>query len=245
MRLIDAHCHVDLYPDYEQVVQDINRDRIATIAVTNAPSVFQHSANLIGKQKYVRVALGLHPELVAQRSKEITTFIELSSTTRFIGEVGLDFVTTDAEERKLQQKVFAAILADCAFYKDKILTVHSRRAARDVVDMVGIGFTGSVILHWFSGSIPVLENALGKGCFFSVNPAMTKSEAGQRIIQAIPKNRLLTETDGPFSMVGQRASKPCDVGLVILYLASIWKLPEESVAKQVYANFQAILSEPT
>ena len=243
MYLIDTHCHVDLYPDYEQVVREIDQGRVATIAVTNAPSIFRRSADLIGRGKFVRMALGFHPELVARRSEEIGMFTELSSETRFIGEVGLDFVTTDAEDRGLQRKAFATILANCATHGNKILTIHSRRAARDVVDMIGIGFPGAIILHWYSGTLAVLEKALANGCYFSVNSAMTGTEAGRRIIRAIPPVRLLTETDGPFVTVGHRVSKPPDVRLVISYLAGVWELSEQDVSDQVYANFRSILNE--
>ena len=39
MRLFDTHCHLDLYPDYVSVIDQIERARVYTVSVTNAPSV--------------------------------------------------------------------------------------------------------------------------------------------------------------------------------------------------------------
>ncbi len=91
--LFDTHCHLDLYPDYAALINEIEQEQIYTIAVTNAPSVFRQCATLTRKCKYIRAALGLHPELVMQRFRELDMMIEMLSETRYIGEVGLDYVT--------------------------------------------------------------------------------------------------------------------------------------------------------
>jgi len=80
---------------------------------------------------------------------------EMLGETRYIGEVGLDFTTKDQRERALQSKVFGSILEHCASFKDKVLTIHSRRAAAEVVNLVGEKYPGTTILHWFSGSLKV------------------------------------------------------------------------------------------
>jgi TatD DNase family protein len=57
--------------------------------------------------------------------------------TRFVGEIGLDYVTSDRELRRRQREVFSQILARCAEHRDKVLTVHSRRSASDVIAATG------------------------------------------------------------------------------------------------------------
>jgi TatD DNase family protein len=88
MRLIDTHCHLDLYPDYRAVLDEVERDCIYTIAVTNAPSVFSRCTHLTRDARYVRTALELHPELAAARERELPMFRELLPRTRYVGEVG-------------------------------------------------------------------------------------------------------------------------------------------------------------
>ncbi len=40
---------------------------------------------------------------------------------------------------------------------------------------------------------------LKQGCYFSINEAMCRSKNGRAIIESIPKDRLLTETDAPYN----------------------------------------------
>src|SRR5258708_6962588 len=69
--LHDMHCHVDLYADYQGLIEECEQESIYTLAVTNTPSVFHACVELTRGRRYVRPALGLHPELVAQRHHEL------------------------------------------------------------------------------------------------------------------------------------------------------------------------------
>jgi TatD DNase family protein len=167
----------------------------------------------------------------------------LLEETRFVGEVGLDYVTKDEAERRLQRDVFARILERCASFGNKIVTVHSRRSARDVIAAVGHAFPGKVILHWFSGTPAEVDQALAQGLYFSVNPAMTLSRSGQSLIARIPRERTLTETDGPFVEVGGQPAQPKDVIRVIDFLAGLWGVPPTAVRETVAENFTQLLGQ--
>ena len=242
MRLIDTHCHVDLYPDYPAVLDEIERGGIYTVAVTNAPSVFRRCVEMTRATRFVRVAVGLHPELAAARERELDLLQNLLPTTRYVGEVGLDYVTQDASERAAQQRVFRVVLEWCASFGDKVLSVHSRRAAAEVVAMIGPAYPGTVILHWFSGSATVLDRAVAYGCFFSVNSAMLASASGRKIVSAMPPERVLTETDGPFVAVHGRPARPSDIADVLAGLARLWQLDPATTAQRIHDNFRHALS---
>jgi len=244
-RLVDTHCHIDLYRNYNEVINEIDQRKIATIAVTNAPSVFRKCCELTAHSKYIRTALGLHPELAAARRTEIGLFEALAPETRFVGEVGLDFVRGDAGERRVQIDVFERIVAVCRQAGDKVLTVHSRKAEQAVLDCFGDEFPGKVILHWYSGPLRLVEQALLRGFYFSVNPAMTYSEKGRSIVCALPMDRVLTESDGPFAQVQGNPAVPQDVGLTVEYLSKIWKLSPDETADQIYSNFRKVLATTT
>src|SRR5689334_22006974 len=111
--LVDTHCHVDLFPDPAALVRDIERRRVYTIAVTNTPSVFPRLCQIIGDARFVRPALGLHPELAVARHRELSQFEQLLTRTRYVGEVGLDYQTTVESERALQRRVLATIIEQC------------------------------------------------------------------------------------------------------------------------------------
>lgn len=243
-RLVDTHFHLDLYPDPSPVIDAIERESVATIAVTNAPFLFHHTRELCRRSPLLFPALGMHPELVHSHGNQIDQFRQLMMDTRFIGEVGLDYVTSDRSDRDHQKKVFEKILGWCTDAGDKILTVHSRRSAADVVAAIGDRFAGTVILHWFSGALRDLRTAVANGLYISVNPAMVRSNQGMRLISEIPRDRLLTETDGPFVTVARVPATPGSVWHVCEALAVLWNCEADEVADIVRANFQRVTASP-
>ena len=88
--LVDFHCHLDLFPDPVSAVRDAEAAGIYTLTVTTTPKAWPRNHDLTQKTKYVRAALGLHPQLIAERSAEINLWEEYLPQTRYIGEVGLD-----------------------------------------------------------------------------------------------------------------------------------------------------------
>ena len=243
--LVDTHCHIDLYKNPAEVVRETERSGVYTIAVTNAPFVFKHTAELVAGCRYVRAAAGLHPELVATHGSQIEMLRPLLKQTRYVGEIGLDYTTTDENLRRRQRDVFERILGWCAEEEGKILTIHSRRAVADVISMVGNSFQGTAILHWFTGAAKEVERAAAYGMYFSVNPAMVSSSKGRSLISAMPVDRVLTESDGPFVKVSGRECKPENISSVVKELAKLWNLPARQVQDRIYENFRSALKKNT
>jgi TatD DNase family protein len=237
---IDAHCHIDLYDRPQEIVAEAEHGHIYTIAVTNAPSVFAHTENLCAMTKYVRPALGLHPELVSTHAGEIDLFRSILSRTKYVGEIGLDYTTPDEKVRQLQRSVFSSVVACVNEHADKILTVHSRRAARDVIACLQ-GIKAKVILHWFSGTKKDADRAALAGFYFSINLAMLRSDRGRALVMGIPKEQLLTETDGPFVQHGTEQASPAHIAHTILGLADLWAEPPEQVQARVFQTFRRLL----
>ena len=100
---------------------------------------------------------------------------------------------------------------------------------------------GKVVLHWFTGTKSEAKRAIELGCYFSINAAMFTSERHLSMINAIPKDRLLTETDGPFTRVGDRLSVPSDVALVVKVLGGINNVPVDKMAEIIRSNLRALL----
>lgn len=176
-KCVDTHCHLDLYPDPAHIVQEINRIGLHVIAVTNAPFVFQATQALAGDSGLIHPSIGLHPELVKSHGTQLSMLLERLQDIRFVGEVGLDYSEKIEHERRQQRKVFESILQKCQELGGKIVSIHSRRAVHDVIDMVGFGFRGTAILHWFAGTEKQLAAAHRNGLYFSINPAMVLSNS--------------------------------------------------------------------
>lgn len=243
VELVDAHCHVDLFgKDEAAVIGAIERLKVHTIAVTNAPSVFFHTREAARDKKFLYPSIGLHPELVASHEHELDKMWSHFSETRFVGEVGLDYVTNDENCRCRQRNVFTKILSKSAESGNKVITVHSRRSAVDVLSAIGAAFPGTVILHWFSGTNSQLDRAIEIGCWFSVNPAMLRSKSGRDLLARMPQDRILTETDGPFVSVDGVPARPECVEIVVRALAVQWNDSFENAACRVFENFQRALA---
>jgi len=238
--LVDMHCHVDLFPDPRKLVQAIERNRVHTIAVTNAPSVFQHTEQLAKGCTYMHAAVGLHPELVASHGHEVELMWPLLARTQFVGEIGLDYSTNDKGLRARQRTVFERILERCAESRNKIITVHSRRAAADAVSTIGEQFPGRVILHWFTGSVRELERASRADLFFSVNHAMLNSHKGRTLIAAMPRNRVLIESDGPFVQIDGSPASPRSGPTTLRALAELWGIEPDAARASILGNYAEI-----
>ena len=235
---IDAHCHVDLYPDPVALAIERAETQISTIAVTNAPSVFFYTKELGLNNRAIIPAAGLHPELAHSHHAELPNLISLIDTVSIIGEVGLDYTDNDDTVRAIQRQVFSAVLHRCAEVGNRVISVHSRRAAAEAISMIGPDYPGNVILHWFSGTIRDARHAVANGYYFSVNCAMAKSDRGRNIIDEIPSDQILTETDGPFLDCCTKGS----FGTHILsHLSRSWKEPIDDVVARIRSNFHSIL----
>ena len=227
---VDFHTHLDLYPDLSAAIAACDRRRTATLTVTTTPKAFLKNRELADVSQFVRVGLGLHPQLVAERSGEIALFQKLLPRSRYVGEVGLDAGPRHYRSLELQKTIFERILRICSEEGGKILSVHSVRAAKAVLDLVEDCLPrhrGTIVLHWFSGSVGEARRAAERGCYFSVNERMLASSNGRRILPEIPENRLLTETDGPFV---ERDGKPIAAGDVLRAVEEIAALKRCNVA---------------
>lgn len=244
--LVDFHCHLDLYPDHAVAVRDADAAGVFTLAVTTTPRAWPRNHELAQRTKHVRAALGLHPQLVAERENEIELWDQHLAETRYVGEVGLDAGPRFFKSLDAQKRVFQHVLQRCAQAGGKIITVHSIRSAKAVLDLVETHLPperGKIVLHWFTGTKSEAKRALGLGCYFSINAGMLSNEKHAPMVQAIPLDRMLTETDGPFTRTGDRQSKPSDVALVVEEIARLHRVSTEEIASTVRDNLRTLVSE--
>jgi TatD DNase family protein len=92
------------------------------------------------------------------------------------------------------------------------------------------------VLHWYTGSLGLIDEAVEAGMYFSVNPAMLRSDKGRRTICAIPRSRVLTESDGPFAKMAGRVSSPVDIPWTVAELAKYWEMKPDDAKRLVHEN---------
>ena len=233
--MIDVHCHFDMSKNPEKYISDNEKKQIITIGMTNLPSHFQMGINHVRRYKYIRLALGLHPLRAKEHAKEYSKFRQSINETSYIGEVGLDFSREGFSTKEIQIKSFEFIL-DAIKGKNKILSLHSRRAEKDVLEMLITQNIENAIFHWYSGSLAVLRSIVSSGFYFSVNSAMVQSDSGKKIIAEIPKELILTETDFPYI-------NNCNIPQVHEYLSELWKVSVLDVDNIINSNFKKLVNK--
>ena len=196
--IIDTHCHFDMMPNPEGYISAKEKAGDIVIGMTNLPSHFKMGQSHLIGYKHIRLALGLHPLLAAENRKELTLFKWLVDQTSYIGEIGLDFsregIATKNEQISVLREVLATIKG-----KKKIVSVHSRNAEKELLDMLCEFEIKNVIFHWYSGPVDLIPSIIERGFYFSINESMCRSKNGQSIIEKIPREKILTETDAPYN----------------------------------------------
>jgi TatD DNase family protein len=244
--LVDYHCHLDLYADHQGVFRAARASGTQIFAVTTTPLAWARNNQLRGVAPNVRIGLGLHPQLINKPLADLNAFAALVEEACFIGEVGLDAGPRYYKSMDAQQGAFSEVLRLCAAGLPKILSLHCIRAYPQLLALIDRHWhdgAGTLVLHWFSGSVADAKRAVERGCYFSVNADMESSASGSQALQHVPLDRILTETDGPFTEgLSGGPRNPGDVMSALRLIARVKNLSAAEVRAQIWCNVQKIES---
>lgn len=196
--IIDTHCHFDMMPNPEAYISAKEKAGDIVVGMTNLPSHFRLGQPHLKSLKFVRLALGLHPLLASENINELPLFNSFLDQTSYIGEIGLDFSKEGLSTKDNQISVLRKLLEKLEG-KKKIISVHSRKAEKELFSLLCEYNIHNVIFHWYSGPVDLIPSIISRGYYFSVNEAMTISKNGRSIIEKIPRTRILTESDSPYN----------------------------------------------
>lgn len=239
-RYVDTHCHLDLLDDPAGAL-DAAPDTIV-VAVTELPSRYRMLKARFRDDRRVRVALGLHPLRAATAGPlEEGLFVRQLPDCDYVGEIGLDYSPQARSTKDAQLRVFERLLAEPAL-RNKVVTVHSRGAERDVLQRLRDARV-CAILHWYTGPATLFDDALAAGMHFSVNLQMLTGAKGRALLDAIPADRILTETDAPFAKSNGRPLAPSDVPRIVQRLARHWDTDVEHAKEIIHASLAQLFAE--
>ena len=234
--LIDTHFHLDMYRNYMELYKYIDQEKQYTLCVTNSPGVFLSCKRMFEESKYIKFALGFHPLEKALKKKDLDDFMYLLPQTEYVGEIGLDFTRKTGMPKDKQLEFFDRIVEVCA-QKDKIMSVHIRGAEKEALQIIDKWRPRRCVLHWFTGSLQEQKEFVELGCYFSINANMLSN---MNKINAVPKGRILLESDGPYSKVDGKKYQPSY--LLREYELIAKALEEPDLIKVVYSNFKTLLT---
>lgn len=230
---LDCHAHVDT-----TIPPAMLRElRAIVVAVTREPA--EWNAALGRRDPSTLWAVGAHPAVAAAlRDFDATRFREAISQATFVGEVGLD--ARAKVDRERQRHVFDAVL-DALANEPRPVTIHSTAATGAVLSALRSRAVSAPILHWWRGTAAETAAAVELGCFFSINAHEISSP---RVLDHVPRQRVLTETDFPHARRYDRGSTtPGGMDAIEAHLEARWDTDRLGVRRQLWRNFGTTLVE--
>lgn len=236
--LIDVHAHLD-----ELKASDIPK---AVIIISNGtnPEANRKAIGISKSFSNVRYALGIYPSFAIKMNKaEVNKEIEFIRKQKpiAIGEIGLDFTYPEKEKQVAVFKKFIALAKrlNCP------LIVHSRKAERQVVEILRSEDAKKAVLHCFSGSLNLAKEAEKLGFYFSIPAIILYSTHFQALARQTSLSRLLTETDSPYlspikGQIKGKANNPRNVAVAVKKIAEIKGITEEECENIIFGNFQGL-----
>jgi TatD DNase family protein len=229
---LDCHAHVDTSVDIDR----LRGVRAVVIAVTREPS--EWPAALDRRDPTAVWGIGAHPGVpAALRDFDAGRFAEALGQALFVGEVGLD--ARARTDRTVQAQVFTSVL-EALVERPRPVTIHSTYATGDVVNALRRNPVPGAILHWWRGTDAETREAIDLGCFFSING---HEVANPKILDQVPANRILPETDFPHSKrYDHAAQQPGATQTVEAELARRWGVDEAEARRRLWLNFGEMLT---
>ncbi len=249
MRLIDTHCHLD-FPDYGE---DLDRviERAASRGVTrmivpgiNAASS-EKAIEIAGRHHSVFAAVGMHPHEADRSGPDVISRLRdlciNSDKVVAVGEIGLDYYRKHSRAGN-QRDLFRQCL-DISKELDLPLILHNREAGRDLLEILRASAPRVLkgVVHCFSGDKRFLEEILALGLHISFTGSITFERPGKlkELIELVPPERLLLETDSPYMspvpLRGKR-NEPANVRYLLDVYAGAYGLRPEDVARVTTHN---------
>ena len=249
--LVDSHCHLS-FPDFKEDLDEVLlRAKNAEVKVvqtictriTEIPDIL----SLTQRHDNLFCSIGVHPHNVADEPEfepnKMVNIAENSPSVIGIGETGLDYFY-DNSPRDAQRESFCAHI-EVARKTGLPVIIHSRSADEDTAAIIReehekAPFPG--LIHCFSAGQSVAFSALKSGLSISLSGIATFKNAHslRSIIQELPMDKVLIETDAPFlAPVPRRGTRnePSFIRYTADFLAKFLGIEIEQFSEKTTNNF--------
>lgn len=224
---LDVHAHVS------PAIAERELLALRAVVLVASRTLAEHSATIGRRDPLAVWGVGLHPGVPAAVADFDDQLLRRQlSQTPLLSEIGLE--RRSRVPLPEQQRVFKAAL-DAHDDAACIASVHSSGRTAEVIELLNGHRCSTVVLHWWRGSAEETRAAVELGCYFSINPR--DAQRGS-ILELVPADRILTETDHPYGDKGQRDAKPGDTRQVEHRLNRV--IPH-GARRQVWSNFRSLV----
>lgn len=253
--LIDTHCHIyydDFQADWQEMLERAHQAGVHGMVVVGADLASSRQAVAIAaNHQQIYCTVGIHPHDAAGVSEadlaEIRDLATNCPKCVAIGEIGLDFYR-DRSPREEQERVFRSLL-ELARELDKPVVIHDRDAHQETLDLIKQASVVKGVMHCFSGDINFARQCLDQGLYVSIPGTVTypSNQQLRDVVQAVPLERLLLETDCPYlSPVPHRGKRnePAYTRLTAEKVAEIKGLTVQDVGRITTMNAGRLFGIP-
>ncbi|MEO6173781.1 MAG: TatD family hydrolase [Flavobacterium circumlabens] len=194
--------------DIDDVVQDALDADVEKMILTGT-SVRNSEASAEIARQYPGIlyaTAGIHPHdaksFDAQSISKLRNLLKQKHVVS-VGECGLDF-DRDFSPRNVQESCYKAQL-ELAIEVQKPLFLHERAAFAKFMDITKdyLPQLPKAVVHCFTGSLPEAKTYLDNGFYLGFTGAISDSkrfEHLKEVIQYVPLDRMMIETDSPFML---------------------------------------------
>jgi TatD DNase family protein len=251
--VFDSHCH--LHDDAVRAEASVLIARAEAVGVTGFllagvhPDGWRHEVELSRVHPGVRIAYGVHPQLV--REGHAGTMVDALARALdgelprpvAVGEIGLDGSDEHAGCLAEQEVLFVRQL-ELARAHDLPVLLHVLKAHPRALELLAEHPVRG-LLHSCSASADLVQRYLALGLHVSFAGTVT-NEGARRIRAAaasVPLERLLVETDAPFQTphaLRPARNEPAFLVEIVRAVAQIKGLPETAIAEATTANAQRL-----
>jgi len=267
MGFFDVHAHLTHHSLAERETEVLNNARAANITsiICNGlnPTDNQAVRELAARDSLVKPAFGFYPVdtvLTEMRAAGVdyprsghectadegVEWVAANVHDAFaVGEIGLDGYWV-AESLWAQQEAVFRRLVQIAINADKPIIIHSRKREQRAFEILQEMGATRVDWHCFGGKVKLARKIAEHGHYLSIPANARRSESFTRMLETLPRDRILLETDCPYlSPDRERKSEPADVADTARFTAELWSTSITDVQKQLEDNFRALFrTEP-
>ncbi|MHA1266212.1 MAG: TatD family hydrolase [Candidatus Helarchaeota archaeon] len=240
----DSHCHLSLFSEIPAVIQKARESGVKYIlAVSMYYKDNWDVLELAAQHKEVIPALGIHPiEATALHEIEgkIETICRLITEhkVKCIGEIGLDRYFVKNKEGWEQQEIVFRHFLKYAEERQLTVNLHGKSAEKELIELLADYEINKVVIHWFAGGGELIEAGVKRGYHFSVTPEVCYGSRTQQLVEKVPIELLLSESDGPvkYKKPQQFVGEPAMMKAIIQKIAKIKQQDSKEIERIIYQN---------
>ena len=251
MNFFDTHAHYDdekFECDREDVIKKIYETGVTKcIDVGCDIETSKKAIEIANEHSFIYAIIGIQPNEIPQDENQLWKMIQeikqlatISKKIVAIGEIGLDY-HYEGFDKNLQQKAFIKQI-ELANELNLPISIHTRDAIDDTIAIIRkYKINNGGVLHCCPFNKELVKHGLENGYYIAFGGTCTykSSKNAQEIINMVPINRILIETDSPYLAPepyrGTR-NDSSNLKYVIQKIAEFRSIEPQEVAQITYNN---------